>query len=241
MKKLLSLLLFLSLSAYSQEAERIKIFKFHPFSLVTGSLNASQEYFSKDQKKSFIVGLGLRYVNRKATQNSYLPGSNSIDPYNKWQGLNLSLERRFYVPGFYSGENFSFISKKALFGVYLSAGAKLEYNVNEFDNTFINTTFSQQGNTPSYEKIIDTGKYSYLGVVPNLNMGMQFTLFQNLYLDINIGGAIRFIDKTTLRESRNTGSSTYYYNNGLQKEAIETFIIKEGVQGNFGFGLGLRL
>jgi hypothetical protein len=243
MKKLIFILSLVSFSSFSQEAKRLKIFKFHPFSLITGSLNVSQETFNKESTKSFIVGLGVRYLNRKE-QVSFQNGTvNEVIPqFNKWQGATLSLERRLYVPGFFGGDKYSFISEKGQFGIYFSGGSKFEYNVNQFDNSRVGYVIDPKNNSNLQTKVIDQSKTQYLGIMPNINMGMQFTLFQNLYTDIHIGGAIRFLSSKVLESNKsNTQDQNYYYGNTLKREAINTFVIKEGVQANFGFALGLRL
>jgi hypothetical protein len=242
MKKLIFILFLISFNTFAQDAKRLKIFKFHPFSLITGSLNVSQETFNTENTKSFIVGLGVRYVNRK--DQSYFQNGTINEPipqFNKWQGATLSLERRLYVPGFFGGDKYSFISEKGQFGIYFSGGAKLEYNVNQYDNSRVGYTVDPKNNSNLQIKITDQSKTQYLGIMPNINMGMQFTLFQNLYTDIHIGGAIRFLSSKVLESKKTNTQDQYYYGNTLSRTAINTFIIKEGVQANFGFGLGLRL
>ncbi len=241
MKKAIIFCILLAHSALSQDLKPIKIFKFHPFSLGTGSLSVSQERFNKEATKSTIIGIGLRYVNNKSQTYLQNPGFSEVIPqFNKWQGATLSLERRIYVPGFAGNEKNKFLNEDALFGVYFSGGVKIEYNVNNYDNSrsvFVNEPNSSSG---KQIKVIDTGTKQYIGVLPNLNMGVQFTLFQNLYTDIQIGGAIRFLKAKTLKTKQDIAGDSYYYN-GLNREFINSFVIKEGVQANFNFGLGLRL
>ena len=137
MKKYLFILLFFAAFLANAQEKNLKIFKFQPFSLITGSMNFNQEIFNNSRTRSTVIGLGLRYVNRENDIYSYDTFGNSL-PYtqtNKWQGATASIDRRFYVPGFYSGDKFTFINDKAKFGVYLSAGLKLEYNINNYDNS----------------------------------------------------------------------------------------------------------
>jgi hypothetical protein len=240
MKKLILILVLLSTGAIAQENKKMKIFKFHPFSLVTGSMNVSEEIFNKEDTKSFVVGLGVRYVNKKDLI-SFQNGTNleTIQQFNKWQGTTVSIERRLYVPGFFGGDKSAFATDKGRFGIYFSGGSKFEYNVNSYDNSrqgYINDPKTNSGTTI---KVIDQAKTQYIGIVPNLNLGMQFTVFQNLYTEIQIGGAIRFISKKVLESKRENNNDPYY--GSLNREAINAFILKEGVQANFGFGLGLRL
>lgn len=239
MKKYLFILLFFAAFLANAQEKNLKIFKFQPFSLITGSMNFNQEIFNNSRTRSTVIGLGLRYVNRENDIYSYDTFGNSL-PYtqtNKWQGATASIDRRFYVPGFYSGDKFTFINDKAKFGVYLSAGLKLEYNINNYDNSnYYYVTDSTKLNTYKFSK--NTGKVSYLGIMPNMNIGMQFTLFQNLYIDTFIGGGIRFLSKKISNEVNDGPANGYNYY--VNSSAIETFVIKEGVQPNFGFSLGLN-
>ena len=241
MKKTLFICLLLANFTFGQDVKPIKIFKFHPFSLATGSLSVSQERFNKEATKSTIIGIGLRYINNKS--QTYLQNatfSEVIPQFNKWQGATLSLERRLYVPGFFGSEKNSFLNDKALFGIYFSGGAKMEYNVNNYDNSRVSYVNDPKTSSGTQVKVVDTATKQYIGILPNLNLGVQFTLFQNLYTDIQIGGAIRFLQSKTLKSKQDVTGDNYYYN-GLNKELIGAFVIKEGVQANFNFGLGLRL
>jgi hypothetical protein len=89
----------------------------------------------------------------------------------------------------------------------------------------------------------NSGRISYLGVMPNMNIGLQFTIFQNLYIDTYIGGGIRFLSQKKSKEIKdivpqNVHLSGYY--GGNDNGALTTFVIREGVQPNFGFSLGLN-
>ncbi|WP_255066535.1 hypothetical protein [Lacihabitans sp. LS3-19] len=240
MKKYLFSLVFFAVSIANAQEKNLKIFKFQPFSLITGSMNFNQEIFNKSQTRSTVFGIGLRYVNKDNEVYNYDNFGNST-PYtqtNKWQGATASVDRRFYVPGFFSGDKYTFINEKAKFGVYLSAGLKLEYNINNYDNSsYIYIPDTTKLNS-TYKLSKNTGKVSYLGIMPNMNIGMQFTLFQNLYIDTYIGGGIRFISKKISNEVNDGPANGYNYY--VNSNAIETFVIKEGVQPNFGFSLGLN-
>jgi hypothetical protein len=79
--------------------------------------------------------------------------------------------------------------------------------------------------------------------MPNMNIGLQFTLFQNLYIDTYIGGGIRFISQKITNQKVDTiptNATNYGYYGVNDNSALTTFIIKEGVQPNFGFALGLN-
>lgn len=235
MKKLtLTILLSFSiLIVHAQQTrESRKLFKLQPFSLITGSLNVSHEIFDYNFKRSSVIGLGIRYINKVDNNSNY--NGKEYDQFNKWQGVTGSFERRYYMPGFFTGDKYSFLNPKAHFGVYLSAGIKLEYNLNDFDKS----AYVQDINvTTKFNLIEQTGKFQYLGVMPNLNIGLQYTIFQNLYIDTFIGGGLKIISKKTIaKKTSNSGIDAYK----IQTEAVDRFVIKEGVQPNFGFGLGVK-
>lgn len=241
---LLGLLTLITFSAQAQKTEDkpLKIFKFHPFSLVTGSMSFSQEMYNKDKNKSTVISLGLRYINNENIAQDYSYSSaKPIQQHNKWTGGHLSVDRRFYVPAFQNGEKLSFINEKAQFGVYLSTGIKVDFNTNDYDKSFYGSIPDslKQGGT-KIQRIDNAGKIRYLGFMPNMNIGMQFTLFQNLYMDLFIGGGLRIVSKTIISQKQTDYASGYYYNNSIQTGAVENFIVREGVQPNFGFALGLN-
>ncbi|MCP9761464.1 hypothetical protein [Lacihabitans soyangensis] len=231
-------------SAQQNEEKPLKIFKFQPFSLVTGSMNFGEEIFNKSRTRSTVIGLGIRYINRK---NDIYDSYGTISAYkqnSKWQGATFSVERRFYVPGFFSGDKYSFINDKSKFGVYLSPGLKVEYNVNDYDKGgFYYLTDSTKPNNMVSKFYRNSGRISYLGLLPNMNIGLQYTIFQNLYIDTYIGGGIRFLSQKKSKEVKDTvpqnGNFTGYYG-GNENGALTTFVIREGVQPNFGFALGLN-
>jgi hypothetical protein len=238
------LLSFLSVSAQKNDEKPLKIFKFQPFSLATGSMNVSQEFFNKQATRSTVIGLGIRYINRASDAYNNFGTISTFKQTSKWQGASLSIERRFYVPGFFSGDELSFIGPKAKFGVYLAPGLKVEYNQNDYDKgmfyQFVDSTKIGNYDSKFYK---NSGRISYLGVIPNMNIGLQFTIFQNLYIDTYIGGGIRFISQKLSKQEVDTVPSNavnYGYYNLNENGAVQTFVIREGVQPNFGFGLGLN-
>jgi hypothetical protein len=243
---LLAIFTFATLAGLAQQNEEkpLKIFKFQPFSLVTGSMNFGEEIFNKSKTRSTVIGLGIRYINRK---NDIYDNYGSISAYkqsSKWQGATVSVERRFYVPGFFSGDKYSFINDKSQFGIYLSPGIKVEYNQNDYDkSSFYQLPDPSKPNNYNSTFYQNSGRISYLGVMPNMNIGLQFTLFQNLYIDTYIGGGIRFISRKITNQKVDTiptNATNYGYYGVNDNSALTTFVIKEGVQPNFGFSLGLN-
>lgn len=240
MKKILTLISIIYISIpnlNAQEKKNHKIFKYHPFSLITGSFNISQEIFNKENTKSTVIGLGIRYVNKE--ENNNYSSSMAYEQFNKWQGVSLWVDRRFYVPGFQSGDKYGFDNEKVKFGVYLAPGVKLDYNHNNFDNGYYSTVYNQVGQPIDPVLYVDNGKVNYISVFPNINLGMQFTLFQNLYMDLFIGGGVKFLSKNILEKNNNENVSYGY--SSVTTEAINTFVVREGVRPNFGFSLGINL
>lgn len=244
MKKLVAfvvIMLFLGNISFAQKVEKMKIFRFQPFSLITGSLTMGEEFFNEANTRSTVINIGVRYVNKEATSSYDYSGSNIHDQFNQWKGASLSVERRFYVPGFFTGEKFSFINDKAHFGIYFAPGVKGEFNSNDFDlGGYYTKYLPEKPNEPVYELYNNTGKVNYLSVMPNMNVGLQFTLFQNLYIDTSVGGGIRFMMKNVIEKNQSTNSGGYYSYSNIDTPAIDQFIIKEGVQPNFSFALGLN-
>jgi hypothetical protein len=243
---LLAIFTFVSIATMAQhnEDKSLKIFKFQPFSLITGSMNFGEEIFNKSKTRSTVIGLGIRYINRK---NDIYHNYGSVSAYkqsSKWQGATASVERRFYVPGFFSGDKYSFINDKSQFGIYLSPGVKVEYNQNDYDkSSFYQLQDPSKPSSYNSTFYLNSGKISYLGVMPNMNIGLQFTLFQNLYIDTYIGGGIRFISQKITNQKVDTiptNAMNYGYYGVNDNNALTTFVIKEGVQPNFGFSLGLN-
>ncbi len=239
---LLQIILFNSLFAQEIKPKPFKIFKFLPFSLITGSLTMSQEKFNTEKNRSTILTLGLRYIktNQEATNYSSTSQKN-IEQFNKWNGGMMGIERRFYVPSFKSGEKNSFFNERTQFGLYLSTGLRLDYNSNEYDKSTYNYVYDQsKPNTQTGILEVNKAKINYLGVMPNMNIGMQFTLFQNLYIDTFLGGGLRFINKKIVSKTQSGNYQSSYFRDNLQISATENFMMKEGVQANFGFSLGLK-
>lgn len=237
-------LIFFSVQAQKNDEKPLKIFKFQPFSLITGSMNVGQEFFNNSRTRSTVVGIGVRYINRKNDINDYNGANSPYQQKSKWQGATVSLERRFYVPGFFSGDKYSFINNKSKFGIYLSPGLKVEYNANDYDKGgFYQINDATKPNNVNSKFYQNSGKISYLGIMPNMNIGLQFTIFQNLYIDTFIGGGIRFISQKLTNEKIDTvptGGVNFGYYGSVDNGALKAFVIKEGVQPNFGFSLGLN-
>lgn len=242
MKKLVFILLILLLKpghSVGQE-KNTKVLKLQPFSFITGSLNVQQEIFSKDMKKSTSILLGVRNVNNTTNNVDYNSGSSkALENTDKWKGVTIGIDRKIYVPAFQKITSQTL--DKNRIGLYFSIGARIEYNENTFNRDYY--TQNQDVLKPGvYTQVLNNynGKINYLGIMPNLNLGLQFTVFQNLYCDITLGGGLKFISTKEKQVVGAPNSNIYYYDN-LATNAIATFVIKEGVRPNFGFGLGLEI
>lgn len=239
---LLQIIFLNNIFAQETKPKPFKIFKFLPFSLITGSLTMSQEKFNTEKNRSTILTLGVRYIKTNQEATNYTSTSQkNIEQFNKWNGGMIGIERRFYVPSFKSGDKTLFLNEKTLFGVYLSTGLRLDYNSNEYDKSNYNYVYDPiKPNIQTGIFEVNTGRVNYIGAMPNMNIGIQFTLFQNLYIDTFIGGGIRFINKKIVRKTQSSNNQNSYFGDNLQIRSTENFMLKEGVQANFGCSLGLK-
>lgn len=240
MKKQLLLigLLALSFGTFAQENnKKLTVFKFYPFNLITSSLGLGLESFNAEQNRSTQFTFGVRYRNADATNNNYY-GSGSITNYSKWKGFNVGIERKIFVPTFKTRSKNGV--EKGRYGVYLAPFLRADYNQNDFDNSYYNPVVDpKQTNTYINEKVTYAGDATYIGIMPGVNIGFEFTLFQNLYIDAYLGGALRMLSKT---ENLKTGSNTtsggccYYYSSSV----IDNWVKKEGVIPNIGLSVGVK-
>lgn len=242
MKKLFTLtLLFVSLSVFSQD--KFKIFRFNPGQLVTSTLSMGLESFNESKSHSNIINLGIRY-NGRNNFNYYGVLSddqgNVIDQYDTYKGLTLQYEHRFYIPSFIEGKP-SFLNREhSDYGVYLAPNIRFDYNYHDFDNSYFENVPSKT-NPSIYEfgKVINTGKSSIFGIMPAINLGFQFNVFQYGYVDLYLGGGLRINNEKEIARER---SGSTYANYSISNGAIERFILNEGVipTGGITFGVKIR-
>jgi hypothetical protein len=221
MKKLFFALVILACVCTQTIAQELKpkktsVFKFHPFSLITSSLVFGRETFNEQKTRSTVLTLGIRYKNSK--ENNY--AVNTTDPYNKWTGVSLGIEKRFYVPSFGTNTK-NPDSDSGEWGIYLGPELKVDYNSNKIKTASSNFTEVNR---------------NFLGVKPSVNIGIEFTIFKNMYLDAYLGGGIRFVNKSNL-------TSNYDFRNefGDQNYILTRVILAEGVRPNGGLTFGLKL
>lgn len=242
--------LFLAIGAMSigqlaaQETTKeknLKVFKFDPLPLATSTLSFGVESFNADRTRSTEIHLGIRY--RKDNDDYYyeVPVGVHAEPINQfsdWKGVTGTIARRFYVPAFRDREANILNQEASQSGVYFAPSLRLDFNQNEYDrSSYQYVSYDPDGKVDKYELMTRTGKINYLGAMPSLNFGVQFTVFQYAYIDLHVGGGVR-IQSTNVLEETNTGTGNNYY---YQDNAITTFVIKEGVQPTGGITFGLRL
>ena len=235
MKKigLILTLIICSLSHISAQ-EKLHILKFDPLNLITSSLSFGYETFNEEQTRSWDMHLGFRYNKDLEPNYSYYDSQlPQLDTYDYWKGVQFSVERRMYVPSLKQG-------KTTKYGVYLAPGVKLDLNSNQFDKSFYNPIYKETSpNNPNYEKVTRTGEYTYFSVMPYMNMGFQFSVFQFGYIDFNLGGGVRILNKKVKSENLpNVNSYGYYSSNNF----YENTILKEGVRptGTITFGIKVK-
>lgn len=241
---LFSLIVFLFSSvltkAQKSEEDNLSTFRFYPFQLVTSSLAFGKEAFSENKTRSTVFLLGVRYRNWKNTDYNTPPaGLSPIDQFNDWKGLTGSVERRFYIPAFRQKEDGTLVDRNGSSGVYFAPGLRMDYNQNKYDNSTYSFTYDNQGQQSKNTYIENKGTVNYLGIMPYMNLGMQFTIFEYMYIDIYAGGGIRYVDENVVSKSTNVNRNSGYFS-GNGSGAIEELILKTGVQPNIGMAIGLK-
>lgn len=243
MKKLfttLSLVFCASVLIFAQKVpeKNLKIFKFNPFQLATSSLSFSNEYFNTERNRSNVFTLGLRY---KSDDDSYYGQSfntagEEIQNSNIHKGLTGMYERRFYIPAFRDGKANILNNEGSQYGVYLAPGLRLDYTQNDFNFGYFDTKFDNNGQIISEDRILSSGSSSTLGVMPFINLGIQFNIFQYGYIDLNVGGGLR-VNRVISDEGTARNMNGFYYNNGI----IEDLVLREGVLPTGGIAIGVKL
>jgi hypothetical protein len=224
MKKLFSfiiLVLSFNISFGQEPANNPKtiVYKFHPVDLSTSSLVFGRESFNTAKTRSTVLSVGVRYKNVRDLNNSGLTTTN-VEEFNKWTGVSFTVERRIFVPKFgNTKEGSEHLGNE--WGIYFSPSLKVDRNVNRV-----------QGGYNGFRE----SSRAFTGIKPSINIGIEFTIFKNLYMDAYVGGGIRFLSKSPL-------SSDYNQNNQFLGESflIKTIVNAEGVRPNGGLTFGLKL
>jgi hypothetical protein len=241
MKKAFTLLtlIFIFMSK-GQAQEKLKVFKFQPLPLATSMLAFGVESFNEDRSRSMVFNLGIRYKKDNDRTYSYaessVSGGDFINQFSDWRGIMGSVERRFYVPAFKDKGANMLNQEGSQSGVYFSPSLRVDYNQSDYDRSYYNYIYDQESQTQTSELLANNGKINYLGIMPALNFGVQFTIFQYAYIDLHIGGGIR-VQWEDVVEQQSSRTNSYYRDGGI----IEELVIKEGVQPTGGITFGLKL
>jgi hypothetical protein len=241
MKKVFTLIaLVFVLISRGQAQEKLKVFKFQPLPLATSMLAFGIESFNEDRTRSTVFNLGIRYKKDNDRNYSYaessVGGGDFINQFSDWKGIMGSLERRFYVPEFMDKEANMLNQKGSQSGVYFSPSLRIDFNQSDYDRSYYNYIYIPETQTQTSELLANSGKINFIGIMPSLNFGVQFTIFQYAYIDLHIGGGIR-VQWENLVEQQSSGNNSYYREGGI----IEGLVIKEGVQPTGGITFGLKL
>ena len=241
MKKVFTLLaLTLVFVSKSQAQEKLKIFKFQPLPLATSMLAFGVENFNEDRTRSTVFNLGIRYKKDNDGGFSYaepsINGGEYINQFSDWRGIMGSVERRFYVPAFKDKGANMLNQENSQSGVYFSPSVRVDYNQNEYDRSYFNYIYDSETDTQMSELRPNSGKVNFLGIMPAINLGVQFTIFQYAYVDLHIGGGIRVQWEDAI-EQNNSRNNTYNRDGGI----IQTLVTREGVQPTGGITFGLKL
>lgn len=237
--KLLILLLLspVLLSAQQKADKNLKVFKFDPLPLATSALSFGYETFNNDRSRSWEFHLALRYKTDTDFYYDRPAGADELEPFADWKGAMVSAERRFYVPQFKDRGPNIFNQEFSQSGVYFAPSLRFDFNQNKYDQGRYEYQYNPETDKSNYTLITDKGKVNYSSIMPALNFGVQFTIFQYAYIDLHVGGGIRFQSENILEQEK-SGTNYSYYNND---NAITTFVLKEGVQPTGGITFGLRL
>lgn len=208
--------------------------KFYPFGLVTNSLQLGFEKFNNEKSRSMNVVFGIRYK-KSDGYNQLDPTGNAYQNFTNWIGASVLLERRIYIPKLKSKFIDENPEKPFKYGVYLAPFLKLDYNQNDFDNSFY--SYNNVNGQSNYQLIRNKGKVDYFGGTAGLNIGYQFTLFQHLYIDTYLGGGLRLLSKNQNLE-RQLQQIGFLYNDA--NGAILEFVDKAGVVPNAGITVGVN-
>lgn len=237
------LLSFLCISSssfgQSEPPKGLTLFKFYPLPLVTNAMSFGVEKMNASQTRSTGIAVGIRY--RRAEENVYNPylaPNASMDNFNQWQGGFVHLERRFYVPVFKRHENGTWLDAKGSTGVYWAPTLLVDYSVNSFDRSGYETSFPDQSGQPVVRTFTNRGDVRLFSVKPSLVMGVQYSLFEHLYLDMSLGAGLRWLSKTEDLDAGN-GQPMGYYSSNLTN-ATDELMYRAGVRVSGQIAIGVK-
>lgn len=190
-----------------KDVRKNMVFGLSPFHFFDNSISVSGEFFSKSYKKSVRLALTGIYRDNKRLSD---------------KGFAMELSGRYYPKSF---ECDSMVwGRNMASGIYLGYGAQAGLNEYiQYDLMFYN----QNSSTTEYIDIKETS----LWVSPFVCFGYQFTLYEVLYVDVFVGGAIKFNDVDRSNPVLGYGEENP---NIFQREY-------KGIMPKIGFTIGLGL
>jgi hypothetical protein len=240
MKKILLLFITISIGhgAFSQDKEEknLTIFKFNPLQLATSSLSFSIEKFNQEKSRSSNFTFGVRYRDDdRNNYGSYSPNGTTLDTYDKWKGLTGIYERRIYVPRFKDGRPNFINTESSQNGIYLAPSLRIDYTNRDFKNGGFEYVYDDMGKIISETVNYDSGVATYVGIMPSINLGVQFSIFQYGYIDLFVGGGLR-IQSENIKNQVSDNRYSYYNSN-----IITELVLSQGVRPNGGISFGVRI
>jgi hypothetical protein len=169
--------------------------------------------------------------------NQFSSNGTELEQKDDWKGLTGIYERRFYVPSFKEGKPNFINTESSQNGIYLAPSLRMDYTFRDYNLGSFEYQYDNTGKIISETTNYNSGKVSYVGIMPSINLGVQFSIFQYGYIDLFVGGGLRvqFEDeKDIIRNSSNA-----YYSGG--NNIITDLVLSQGVRPNGGISVGVRL
>lgn len=202
MRTLLVIALFFSGVVISQGQERINLIKISPQHFIVSTLKIDWE-FSKVPQGSWVISPSITARDQYKDTLSY--GDEVL-------GFGLAVSRKVYVAG---------QTTQPLSGFYGMASAS--YN---FYKTKYNDYSSYSSGPPNYYYYSGGTEYKqdiHSGAL-SFSIGYQFTIKQLLYLDLFLGGGVRYSHTSTDDDYYSSFADFAY--NGIEPKAGVTFGLK---------------
>jgi hypothetical protein len=171
-----------------EDLRRPIVLKLSPFHFFDNQLSLTGEFFNKDFKRSTAITLNLIYVDNSRIYDV---------------GTSLNVERRFFPRGF-NPDTTNWLRNSAR-GFYFGLGVQLGYSeYNNPDETLApitktevvtiknpgrpDSTYTYKSETVKQFNAVIKNTW----VAPHVSIGYQLVLWEALFIDVFVGGGIRF-------------------------------------------------
>jgi hypothetical protein len=151
-----------------KDVRKNMVFGLSPFHFFDNSISVSGEFFSKSYKKSVRLALTGIYRDNKRLSD---------------KGFAMELSGRYYPK--------SFECDSMVWGRNMASGIYLGYGAQAGLNEYIDFAFQYYDPIAMKDFSIERKKTS-IWVSPFVCFGYQFTFYEVLYVDVFVGGAIKF-------------------------------------------------